>query len=193
MKIEIKNELIRLHKLEPNIVISGSLALSLQALNNREPSDIDIMVECEKDSKDLKNDRLLEYIKSLTDVKDRSNLESDPFDIAISSVNNEGITIDIFPLDDDVITHDFRLQTQQGTSLFITLKFADWTHIVPYKIKYFTGNSKHLEDIKFIKNRLDEWIEQTGMIQGSKESQVYKQINEFLDKVSVLDDPDLPF
>lgn len=186
MKKEIKNELIKLHKLEPNIVISGSLALSLQALNNREPSDIDIMVECEKDSKDLKNDRLLEYIKSLADVKDRSNLESDPFDIAISSVNNEGVTIDIFPLDDDIITHYYKVQG-------ITLKFADWTHIIPYKIKYFTGNHKHLEDIKFIKNRLDEWIEQTGMIQGSKESQVYKQINEFLDKVSILDDPDLPF
>jgi hypothetical protein len=167
-----------IHAIEPNIIVGGSLALQWQGLMNRDIKDLDLIFHSDNpEDKIIPNRFLSDFLKLQNNVDDRSQRESDILDVALTC-QLEDVGVDIFLDDFAKYSDKIILEKEVDNTKF---KYLDWTYIVPFKIKYYTGNSKHYKDIEYIKNILDMWIAEYGLIHTSLESQVYKQINEFLD------------
>lgn len=209
-------QLYHLWKIEPELVVIGSLSLYWHGLLNREPTDLDILVRTlGNELKDLDtnsdldfssykmiqknrndnidkvifNSNLEKYLNSQLSIRDRSEEESDNLDIAFSCVGQDSkVKIDLFPLDiqkEDQLIKLITASTEDGEIAF-EVNYSDWTHVVPYKIKYYSGNKKHYDDIVYIKDKLEEFEGTEDAYQisipGTLDHKVYKQINKFLDE-----------
>ena len=169
---ELYYQLYHLWKIEPELVVTGSLSLYWHSMLNREPTDLDLLVPTivndeghifnpfeEVITKEIKNKELLKYLNSQLSIRDRGEVESDPMDITFSCIGQDSkVKIDLFPLDikkENTLTKIITTSTEDGEVAF-EIAYSDWNYIVPYKIKYYTGNSKHYADIEYIKGRLEE-------------------------------------
>lgn len=216
-KEKIHKIIYELVKIEPRIVVTGSISLYWQGLLEAFPeNDIDIIVPC-KETKvwDEKAGHLVsdynilsQNLKNYLQETFEGNGESSGGTDAINTYGDEDINVDVFAdiADTEVIRLvQYSADTDRklsfgGSDYFIPVRLKDWTQIIPYKIKYYKHDSespsfKHLASIKKLKSKLEDDPNFSITSWHTEEGKVYKEIEKFLDKydMSQLDWPDLPY
>jgi len=121
-----------LFKIDPDMIVAGSYALSLYNLLNRRAIDIDIIVH---------DNELVNYLhNNAEEIKGSSLIKDHPYVKYIVSFMYKNVKLDIIRRSDIIPTTNLN---------GLPYKFATVKHIIEAK-RYLIDNNKHKKDIDYI-------------------------------------------